>query len=257
MKLAVNANEKIAAAKKLLAEAHAELETTLKNEKTRKRGILVQQIHLLRRALLPDYSYPSQAGQDFILDRMFGGKTNGTFVDIGGYDGSTGSNTLFFESRRRWNGLLVEPSVTQFTAAARFRRCACIECAVAAEDGESEFLEITAGMTQMSGIYDTYNADVLRRVRNDKRHMEAMRKVKTRRLDNLLREHELSEIDFVSLDIEGAELAVLESFPFADFRITAWTIENNTGGGAIREIMTQNGYELAELAGVDEIYRLK
>jgi hypothetical protein len=35
-------------------------------------------------------------------------KRNGFFVEIGGYDGETFSNSLLLEKERRWSGLLVE-----------------------------------------------------------------------------------------------------------------------------------------------------
>jgi hypothetical protein len=35
-------------------------------------------------------------------------KRNGFFVEIGGYDGESFSNSLFLEKERGWSGLLVE-----------------------------------------------------------------------------------------------------------------------------------------------------
>ena len=35
-------------------------------------------------------------------------KTNGFFIEAGAYDGSTISNTLFFEAYRNWTGVLIE-----------------------------------------------------------------------------------------------------------------------------------------------------
>ena len=52
--------------------------------------------------------------------------TGGVFADVGGYDGVTGSNTLFFEQRRGWSGLLVEPSPANLAAARAVRRCPCL-----------------------------------------------------------------------------------------------------------------------------------
>ncbi|MEM7189422.1 MAG: methyltransferase, partial [Pseudomonadota bacterium] len=57
--------------------------------------------------------------------QFFRGKRNGTFVEIGGYDGITGSNCLFFELMRGWSGLLIEPSPMFHAQAAAFRRATC------------------------------------------------------------------------------------------------------------------------------------
>lgn len=52
--------------------------------------------------------YFSQAGQDRYLDeRIFKNKRNGTFVEIGSYDGWMGSNCVFFEKVRDRTGLVV------------------------------------------------------------------------------------------------------------------------------------------------------
>ncbi len=37
---------------------------------------------------------------------------NGTFLETGGADGVTSSNTLFFDRFLNWNGLLIEPTVS-------------------------------------------------------------------------------------------------------------------------------------------------
>ena len=53
----------------------------------------------------------SQAGQDRYLDeRIFKNRRNGTFVEIGGHDGWTGSNCVFFEKVLNWTGIVVEAS---------------------------------------------------------------------------------------------------------------------------------------------------
>jgi len=50
----------------------------------------------------------SQYGQDQLIDKLLNQKRNGFFVEIGGYDGETFSNSLFLEKERGWSGLLVE-----------------------------------------------------------------------------------------------------------------------------------------------------
>jgi hypothetical protein len=45
---------------------------------------------------------------DGFIDKLLENKRNGTFIEIGGYDGEMFSNTLFLEKERGWTGLLVE-----------------------------------------------------------------------------------------------------------------------------------------------------
>ena len=39
---------------------------------------------------------------------------NGFYVESGGYTGEALSNTLFFETQRDWQGILIEPDDTNF-----------------------------------------------------------------------------------------------------------------------------------------------
>lgn len=236
--------------------AEADLIADLKKERGRRRGEQTRRLHDLRRRLRPDvYRYVSQAGQDLVVDRLFKGKRGGTFVDIGGYDGVTGSNTFFFELFRGWSGILIEPVEAQFQSALAIRRCECRRLAIAPQDGEADFIEISDGYTQMSGLTSTYDPVLLETVRADPRHREAAVQVPTRTLSGVLLEVGISDPDFISLDIEGAELAVLSEFPFDRHRVGVWAIENNSGTPDIGRIMEPAGYELTEFCGPDEIWR--
>ena len=56
--------------------------------------------------------YFSQAGQDrYLNEQFFKNKRNGTFVEIGGHDGWTGSNCVFFEKVLNWTGIVVEAAL--------------------------------------------------------------------------------------------------------------------------------------------------
>ena len=61
----------------------------------RSRGAINQQIWDCERTLGRHPHFFSQSGQDAWLERsLFKGKEGGVFVEIGGYDGVTGSNCL-------------------------------------------------------------------------------------------------------------------------------------------------------------------
>ena len=202
--------------------------------------------------------YFSQAGQDRYLDeRIFLNKRNGTFVEIGGYDGWTGSNCVFFEKVLDWTGLVVEASPRLARQIGETRSAAVVHAAVSDRDGTAEFLDVTSGMTQMSGLLDHYPSAALGRIRRDKRHAETIVTVPATRLDALLRAHGMKQIDYCSIDVEGAERAVLRSLDFDEFDITALTIENNRRGAereSYQDIMAPAGYRQVAVLGMDEIW---
>lgn len=251
----MTADDRIAAARRDLSEVLAEQVRLLEGDRTRRRGQINRRIHELRHMLTQGFPYASQAGQDVVVDRLFGARRGGTFVDVDGYDGTTGSNTLFFEMWRGWTGILVEPVPAQLARAQAVRRCPCLGLAVAATDGEAEFLEIAEGYTQMSGLAGSYDPGLLAQVRADPRHRERVLRVQTRTLSRILTEAGLPHPDFVSLDIEGGEAAALAAFPFDRHRVGVWAIENNSGGPEIGRIMQAAGHDLVEFCGPDEIWR--
>ena len=202
--------------------------------------------------------YFSQAGQDrYLNEQIFRNQRNGTFVEIGGHDGWTGSNCVFFEKVLNWTGIVVEASPQLVKQIGETRSAKVINAAISDRDGNAEFLEVTSGLTQMGGLIDHYPSAMLRKIRQDERHSETVVTVPSTRLDTLLRAHALKTIDYCSIDVEGAERAVLRSIDFDACDIAVLTIENNRVGREsepYQEIMGPAGYRQVGLLGMDEIW---
>lgn len=239
-----------------ILQAREMLQETIRNpDAPYPRGLFNQMLWRCERALGMQSAFFSQAGQDRFLDtRVFNGKRNGVFVEIGGYNGVNGSNCLFFESFGDWSGLLVEPAPMYFARASAFRRATCLDCAIAPEAGKQEFLEVREGYTQMSGLTAFYDEDTRKTIESEPRHKGELIEVQTRTLEDVLSEHQLTEIDYISLDVEGGEKAVLQGFPFEKFSVQAWTVENNRADPEIVTLMRDRGYDFVEVLGVDEVY---
>jgi len=108
----------------------------------------------------------------------------------------------------------------------------------------------------MSGLAGRYDAKMLEKVRDNPRHKETTIEVTTKTLVDVLTEADIEHPDFISLDIEGGELAALQAFPFAEHRVGIWAIENNTGSREIADLMRSHKYDLIDFCGPDEIYAL-
>ena len=51
-------------------------------------------------------------------------------------------------------------------------------------------------------------------------------------------------IDYISLDVEGIEYSILKTFPFSNFDIKTWSIEQlHTNAAGMKDVMDTNGYE--------------
>ena len=198
--------------------------------------------------------YFSQAGQDKrIKDAFFRNRKDGFFLEIGAYDGVTGSNCLHFEKFMGWDGVAVEPSRTQYKFLEKNRRCKTVEKAVGFPGDTVEFVEVVAGPAMLSGVNSEDFAMTRAFLDNDKASRTITHDVETVRIMELAGDR--SVVDFMSLDIEGAELKVLESIDFNRVRIRVIAVENtNVGSSTFRTFFDGIGYRYFDTIGHDEIY---
>ena len=114
---------------------------------------------------------------------------------------------------------------------------------------------MTSGLTQMGGLVNHYPDEALAGIRRDERHAETVVTVPSTRLDTLLRVLAIEKIDYCSIDVEGAERAVLRSIDFEATDIAVLSIENNRPARtSYRDIMEPAGYRLTAVLGMDEIW---
>jgi len=64
----------------------------------------------------------------------------------------------------------------------------------------------------------------------------------------------VSQVDFLSIDVEGGEMEVLRTIDFERFQFKLITIENNVGTSALRDFMRQKGYTIYLDLGVDLMF---
>jgi hypothetical protein len=79
-------------------------------------------------------------------------------------------------------------------------------------------------------------------------------KIQTMSMVELIKKYNINYIDYLSLDTEGAELAILKTIDFNKIKIKAISVENNYGENLIYNLLTTNGFEKITDLGCDEIY---
>jgi len=202
--------------------------------------------------------FHSQVGQDrFLLENFFRGKRGGVFVDIGAYDGETFSNSLFFEHSMGWTGLCVEPLPSAFAKLKATRKAICENVCVADFEGEAEFTEADdpgRNEKMLSGLSKQF----------DTRHIRFMeqlsvarttRTARVTRLSKLLEEHGLFQIDYCSIDTEGAEIPILTELDFEKFRISVLTVEDNSEDKRLPQLMAAKGYDVFARLEQDIVFK--
>ena len=206
-----------------------------------------------------DNNSKSQFGQDKILDeQIFKGKTNGFFVEVGALDGYGASNTYFFEKERNWSGIIIEPNPIEFNKMLNVDRLLSKKenCAISDSEMDINFLSIEGPCNVLSGIMEFYNPQHLDRINRELTMYSSypvghelysnkeLIKMKAVKLQTLFDKHLVTEVDLISIDVEGAEMQVLNSINFNNMNIKCFIIENNYGLDKETKFLLNKGYKL-------------
>jgi len=203
--------------------------------------------------------YGQNLQDKYCYEKFLKGKQNGTFLDIGASDGKRFSNTLAFEESMGYTGLCIEPRKVAFDKLTALRKCHCENVAVDTEEREAEFLELKGYGRCLSGLVDRYDPRHVQRISREKNNPahqgSEIIKVKTVCLETLLDKYDLHDIDFCSLDVEGAELKILKSINWTKTRIRVLVVENNYQDPEMRKYLESVGFKYdSTIQFQDEVY---
>jgi FkbM family methyltransferase len=203
------------------------------------------------------YSRPALHDMDRRLDELFD-RDGGFFVEAGGFDGYTQSNTYYLERFRRWTGILVEP-MPELAAEARLNRphARVFQCALVGGEDAPDSIEMEFGdlMSTVSGIHDEDWTDA-GLVLGWREHRTET--VPARSLSDLLDEVGGPQVDLLSLDVEGYEAEVLSGLDLSR-HAPAWILvemhDLAAGRQAISSILGDHYAEHSQLSPLDVLYR--
>jgi len=150
------------------------------------------------------YSHCDNLGSplDIKLDKLFGGKENGVYIELGANDGSTQSNTAFFNFFRNWSGVLIEPSYKSYELCKQNRPNNIVLnfCCVS---NNYEYETIKGDFDSLC-LMSSVNGD---RKMNSNNLVEVKCITLEKIFDLYLKD---KTVDFLSLDTEGYEYNILE-----------------------------------------------
>lgn len=118
----------------------------------------------------PNSEYNSQYGQDqYIWKTVFKEQCrSGFFLDIGAYDGTTFSNSYFFERVAGFDGLLIEPNPRAFQKLKSVRRTESINCGIGPLEGILEYIQCDGQGEQLSCLAEFASDDHLARIEEER-----------------------------------------------------------------------------------------
>jgi len=176
------------------------------------------------------YTFGDQKGQvDYLVNNVLNYEVNGLlrddyfFIDLACADGVTINNTFFLEKHLNWNGLLFEPNPMYKNQIRDNRSSVHINKCVTDKIGDVVNFRMDNGM--LGGIVESDFDN------NEKNRGKELLKAEIVSLETTTLEFELesnnapSIIDFMSLDVEGAEYLVLKAFPFDKYKFRCIAIE--------------------------------
>jgi FkbM family methyltransferase len=187
----------------------------------------------------------AQDGEDLILDRLLDGQQMGFYVDVGAHHPLRFSNTYLFY-RRGWRGINIDAEPGSMRAFRKRRdRDINVECGVAVRSGKLPYYRFNEPALN---TFDEVEASL----KNQPPYRLVERaEVAVRRLDDLLTEYlpHGQVIDFLTIDVEGKDLEVLESNDWDVFRprfILAETLRMdmlNLANCPVVQFLTGKGYK--------------
>jgi FkbM family methyltransferase len=175
------------------------------------------------------------------------------YIDIGANNGIGASNTYIFE-QLGWKGICIEPQPDIFRQLKKYRKCDCYNVALSSQsNNEVKFVKINAFNGSLSGFYDGISESHKDWAKKTDR-VEYIN-VKTMTFEDIMKNYpNIKHIDFMSIDVEGHEMAILKTIDFSKYTFGFITIEKNESSEEIRNIMEQNGYKYFMEVGDDIMF---
>lgn len=205
--------------------------------------------------------YNSQFGQDkYVHETVFKGHNNGFYMDVGAHDGVKINNTLYFEKNYDWHGINIEANPKVFRELIQNRpNDINVNCAVCNEDGTSEFLCNTGYTEMLSGLSKTYDPRHMSRLNRENRNRKGTTsriQVITKRIETICDENNVKHINYLSIDVEGAEMEVIASINFDKVFIDVIGFENNYNDNSVEIIEYLKGKRYKMLKHYSDIFMI-
>ena len=168
----------------------------------------------------------SQCGEDLIIDFLISQLkiSNFKYLDIGAHHPTYISNTfLFYE--KGYSGVCIEPDPFLFkTIAKRRSKDKCLNIGVGLNNISSAPFYIMTEKTL--NTFSKEEAD--KYASYGKQKIEQIIDLPLIRINDIIKNYFTSVPDFISLDVEGMDLAILTDFNFTLYRPKVWCIETLT-----------------------------
>ena len=209
-----------------------------------------------------DQMSKSQCNEELILfESHFKHKMNGTFIELGALDGLLYSNTKLLEDKYKWKGVLIEANPYEFCKIKSNRpNCEAFNSVVSDRHEPVCFRIVKVHSTAaVSGIDDTLPESHEKMFFHSNVPQEKQM-IQPKSLTSIIKQSRFktnTEIDFLSLDVEGHELEVLRSYDFS-IPITYILVENlfnTTKDQEVQALLQSKGYKFITRIAHNDLFK--
>lgn len=196
----------------------------------------------------------SQLFQDLFVLYFSKELERGFFIEFGVCDGLRLSNTLLLEASYNWRGIVAEPAKCWHERLMRNRRAIISTDCVWSESGKTLSFNETSE-AELSTVNEFSDRDGHSATRKSGSQYD----VQTISLNDLLKKNNAPKIiDYLSIDTEGSEFSILNTFDFSYYEIRLITVEHNftPDREKIHDLLTSKGYvrKFTQISAFDDWY---
>jgi len=207
------------------------------------------------------YSY---GGIDSLVLNIFKNQKNGFYLDIGCGHPIKNNNTYLL-NKRGWSGINIDLDEENIDLFNSYRK-KDVNLATAVSDKEGE-----------TDLYFYHNKSALNTISKEnadfqKAKVSAIKKIKTQTINKIIENSQFKDrkIDFLSVDVEGSELAILNNFDFTKYSPKVIVVEyldlslkkleiknlniNNIIKSEIYKLILSKNYTLANILHSDLVF---
>ena len=191
---------------------------------------------------------------------------NGYFVELGANDGISQSNSYYFEKYREWKGVLIEPIPHNYLKCLknRSKRTQVFCNACVSFDYKEKFVEIiysdlmSTSLGLETDIDNVEDHTLIGKQFLKENEMCFNFGAVANTLNNiLLKANAPKQIDFLSLDVEGAEIEVLKGVNHNEYRFKFICIESRSIEKITNYLSINNYLMIEKLSPLDYLFKDK
>ena len=195
---------------------------------------------------IPDRKQREHAAETDLVHLFFGRRNDGLFIEVGANEPCRHSQTWSLE-QAGWHGLLIEPSPSLCEQLRNQRRRSRVLEVACGAPGAPPRARFHLAENPLHSSLATGRTDFAPKI---DRSIE----VDVKTLDQIIKETDTHDIDFISIDVEGLQYEVLQGLTLTTHRPRLLLVEDHLTGYRTHRWISRQGYRLVKRTGLNSWY---